>query len=54
MIIANRLKALKQLKKETVVSANQCMCNNCNCNCKSTLNNNLTTLTNIYRKKCHN
>ncbi len=51
MIIANKSKALRRLKKEKAVVANQCTCSNCNCNCKFSLNNNLGNLTKTYREK---
>lgn len=51
MILANRKKALKKLKKEKAIVANQCTCSNCNCNCNFSLNNNLGNLVKDYRKK---
>ena len=33
MLIANHKKAVKKMKKEKMIIANQCTCSNCNCNC---------------------
>ncbi|MBQ8192896.1 MAG: hypothetical protein IJZ46_02360 [Bacilli bacterium] len=33
MLIANHKKAVKKMKKEKMIVANQCTCSNCNCNC---------------------
>lgn len=44
MLLANHKKAIKKMKKEKMIVANQCTCSNCNCNCGRQAENLMATM----------